>query len=123
MGKHGVLVWDRIFEGRKAKSVAELARIGNAVGHLGAWWGGREKMVGLLSKKAAGRERSVGSWRQNPGDWGGSATCRPGGSNTSLSFHAGKLPLMTKGCRGREANDEKVRCRLWHDEYVWRVVV
>ena len=30
MGKHGVLVWDRIFEGGKAKSAAELARIGNA---------------------------------------------------------------------------------------------
>ena len=28
MGKHGVLVRDRIFEGRKAKT--ELARIGNA---------------------------------------------------------------------------------------------
>ena len=28
---------------------------------------------------------------------------------------------MTKGCRGREANDEKVKCRLRHDEYVWRV--
>ena len=39
MGKHGVLVWDRIFEGRKAKSAAELARIGNAgtggVGRVG----------------------------------------------------------------------------------------
>ena len=42
MGKHGVLVWDRIFEGRAAKSAAELARIGNARRKSG-----REKMVGL----------------------------------------------------------------------------
>ena len=44
MGKHGVLVWDRIFEGRKAKSAAELARIGNAgtggVGGVGGKDGG-----------------------------------------------------------------------------------
>ena len=51
MGKHGVLVWDRIFEGRKAKSAAELARIGNAgtggVGRVGGkrWWGGRARKL------------------------------------------------------------------------------
>ena len=78
MGKHGVLVWDRIFEGRKAKSAAELARIGNAgtggVGGVGGkrWWGGRAR------KLLAGR----GVWgvgRQNPGDWGGSPPVCLGG--------------------------------------------
>ena len=27
---------------------------------------------------------------------------------------------MTKGRRGRLSDDEKVRCRLCHAEYVWR---
>ena len=35
MGKHGVLVWDRIFEGGKAKSAGELARIGNGTYYVG----------------------------------------------------------------------------------------
>ena len=35
MGKHGVLVWDRIFEGGEAKSAAELARIGNGTYYVG----------------------------------------------------------------------------------------
>ena len=48
MGKHGVLVWDRIFEGRKAKS--ELARIRNA----GTCGFGKVGGKRLESKKAAG---------------------------------------------------------------------
>ena len=66
MGKHGVLVWDRIFEGRKAKSLAELARIGNAVGHVGAWWGGREKMVGLLEQESCWQGEECGELEAKP---------------------------------------------------------
>ena len=54
MGKHGVLVWDRIFEGRKAKSAVELARIGNAWTGGGGLGGVGGKRWGLESKKAAG---------------------------------------------------------------------
>ena len=58
MGKHGVLVWDRIFGGGKAKSAAELARIGNGTYYvgLGAFLLGRA----LSSWWASGQ----GRWRE-----------------------------------------------------------
>ena len=76
MGKHGVLVWDRIFEGRKAKSAAELARIGNAgtggVGMVGGkrWWGGRARKLlagrgvwGVGGKTLViGEDRHLSAW-------------------------------------------------------------
>ena len=76
MGKHGVLVWDRIFEGRKAKSAAELARIGNAgtggVGGVGGkrWWGGRARKLlagrgvwGVGGKTLViGQDRHLSAW-------------------------------------------------------------
>ena len=76
MGKHGVLVWDRIFEGRKAKSAAELARIGNAgTGGVGGggwkrWWGGRARKLlagrgvwGVGGKTLViGQDRHLSAW-------------------------------------------------------------
>ena len=88
---------------------------------LGRIFGGAGKGGG--EQESCWQAEECGEVEAKPWRLGGSATWPPGGSNTSLSIHAGKVPPMTKGCRGRLANDEKVRCRLWNDEYVWRVVV
>ena len=98
---------------------------------LGRIFGGAGKGGG--EQESCWQAEESGELEAKPWRLGGSATWPPGGSNTSLSvsplsntslsIHAGKVPPMTKGCRGRLANDEKVRCRLWNDEYVWRVVV
>ena len=58
MGKHGVLVWDRIFEGRKAKSAAELARIGN-----GTYYVGLGAFL-VAARCRAGGQGGQGRWRE-----------------------------------------------------------
>ena len=121
MGKHGVLVWDRIFEGGKAKSAVELARIGNAGTGAGGGLGG----VGGQRWGLWGEQESCWQLRRV---WGvGGKTLLIGEDPPPVAawgvqhlpfFPPWKAPPDDQGCRGREADDVKVRCRLWHDEYV-----
>ena len=115
-----------------AKSAAVLARIRNGTGGLGPhfwrcgkrWWRARKLLAGggvwgVGSKTLAiGRIRHLAAWGVQH-----LLVRLPLVQHLLADNHAGKVPPMTKGCRGRLANDEKVRCRLWNDEYVWRVVV
>ena len=119
MGKHGVLVWDRIFEGGEAKSAVELARIGNAgtgaggggLGGVGGQrWGGQESCWQLRRVwGVGGKTLLIGEDPPPVAAWG---------VQHLPFFPPWKAPPDDQGCRGREANDVKVRCRLWHDEYV-----
>ena len=76
MGKHGVLVWDRIFEGGKAKSASELARIGNGTYYvgLGAFLVGR-----ALSSRWARWARKVVREQESCWQPGGGLLQRVGG--------------------------------------------
>ena len=76
MGKHGVLVWDRIFEGGEAKSAAELARIGNGTYYvgLGAFLVGR-----ALSSRWARWARKVAGGQESCWQPGGGLLRRVGG--------------------------------------------
>ena len=76
MGKHGVLVWDRIFEGGEAKSAAELARIGNGTYYvgLGAFLVGR-----ALSSRWARWARKVAGGQESCWQPGGGLLQRVGG--------------------------------------------
>ena len=82
MGKHGVLVWDRIFGGGgKKRGRAGKDWEWDILRGLGRIFGGPRAVepVGKVGKEGGGRARKLlaawrrtaaESWRQNQGDWG-----------------------------------------------------